>query len=245
MDLAVSEVFLGQQRIFTGTVRDISERRELEQQIIQISEYERQRIGQELHDALGSQLTGIGLICSHLVRQARNADPSLAEELSLVASQVKEADYMARNIARGLVPVASEPVGLLQALRRLCETARRVYGIACSFEGDDAALIGNYVKSTHLYRIAQEALNNAIKHGHASEVVVHLTLLEPGSIKLGIVDNGMGFPEVLPRERGIGVRTMHYRANLIGGNLTIERLPEGGTRVACYLPGVSSGVGKE
>lgn len=240
MELAVSEVKLGAQRIFTGIIRDITRRRELEQQIIQISEYERQRIGQELHDALGSQLTGIGLICNHLVRQMKAEDEALSEELAEVARQVKEADYLARNIARGLVPVAPEPGGLLQALRRLADTANKVYGVSCEFKGDEAALVKNYVKSTHLYRIAQEALNNAVKHGKAGQVRIHLAAVEPNAVELAISDDGIGFPEHLPEERGIGVRTMHYRANLIGGSLKIARRPDAGTGVTCYLPNIDN-----
>lgn len=240
MELAVSEVKLGAQRIFTGIIRDITRRRELEQQIIQISEYERQRIGQELHDALGSQLTGIGLICNHLVRQTKAKDEGLSNELAEVAKQVKEADYLARNIARGLVPVAPEPGGLLQALSRLADTANKVYGISSEFKGDDTALIKNYVKSTHLYRIAQEALNNAVKHGQAREVSIHLEATGPNAIELSISDDGVGFPEHLPKERGIGVRTMHYRASLIGGSLSIKRLPEAGTKVTCHLQNINN-----
>ena len=240
MELAVSEVKLGVQRIFTGIIRDISRRRELEQQIIQISEYERQRIGQELHDALGSQLTGIGLICNHLVRQTKEKDETLSAELGEVARQVKEADYLARNIARGLVPVAPEPGGLLQALRRLADTANKVYGISCEFQGDETALVKNYVKSTHLYRIAQEALNNAVKHGKAGQVSIHLATAGSNAVKLSIIDDGVGFPEHLPEERGIGVRTMHYRANLIGGSLVIKRLRGAGTDVSCDLPNVNN-----
>ena len=235
LELAVSEMNIGERQMFTGIVRDISERRQMELEILQISEYERQNIGQELHDGLGSQLSGLGMICQHLAIQLKKEGHPLADTMSELTDQIKDTDYQARNIARGLVPVAPEPAGLRLALGRMVETANKVYGVECSLIGVEDVEITNPTISTHLYRIAQEALSNAIRHGKSTRVVIRFENLDEGGIILEVKDNGIGIPDVLPEGRGVGLRTMKYRASVIGCQFIIKRCDEGGTVVRCRV----------
>ena len=248
MDLAVSEVKLEGRTIFTGLVRDISERRRLEREVLRSAEEERRRIGQDLHDGLGQQLTGIGLIARGLARQLDAEGSPAASEAHEIAQFIKEADEFARTLARGLVPVDLEANGLAAALERLCANAERLFGIACSVEVRDAYDGARPVPHpTHLFRIAQEAISNAVRHGRAGHVAVALAV---GSeqVRLRITDDGVGFPAeiraggtvgapVRPDDnRGMGVRIMHYRAQIAGGALDIRPGVDGGTVVSCTVP---------
>ena len=235
MEIAVSEILLDDRRFFAGLVRDISERRKMELEILKISDYERQTIGQELHDGLGSQLSGITMVCQSIARQLDKSGLELAGEVAEIAAEIKEADYQARNIARGLVPVSEDPHGLRQALIRLAKTAPRTYGVECRFEENEPVKIDDYSVSGHLYRIAQEAFSNAVRHGKCSRVTIRLNLEENGSVQLDIIDDGKGIPDKLPDDRGVGLRTMQYRANVIGGQLTIRRGKKKGTVVSCLI----------
>jgi two-component system, LuxR family, sensor kinase FixL len=236
MDLSVSEVQLEDRQMFTGIIRDITERRILEQRLLEISDEERRRIGQDLHDGLGQMLTGIGLITQNLARRmAKQAHP-VAGEIEEITGLVKDADQFARALARGLVPVDLEANGLSSALHRLAENAGRLFSVNCRFEEvSGEALVADNTASTHFYRIAQEAVSNAVKHGKASEIVVTLAVGED-QVRLRVKDNGVGFPDELEKERGMGVNIMQYRARIIGGSLEIRRDPAGGTVVTCTMP---------
>lgn len=250
MDLAVSEVpaLPGEPVRFTGIVRDISERRRLEQEVLRISDEERRRIGQDLHDGLGQQLTGIGLIVRSLARHLRREGHRLAETAEEVTALLSEADQTARRLARGLVPVELGETGLPSALARLADRAERFFGVTCTFESyvEDAALFENPEVATHLYRIAQEAVSNAARHGHARHVRIVLAA-GPQRLRLRIQDDGHGLPEEPPRRdgtapRGMGIPIMHYRARIIGGSLDLRPGPDGGTVVTCTIPPSSDTV---
>lgn len=234
LDLAVSEFFVHGRQMFTGVVRDITQRRQLELEILRISEQERRRIGQDLHDGLGQMLTGIGLICTNLARRLHAEGSATATELDEVVELIRDADQQARSLARGLMPVEVDANGLATSLRRLSVNAERLFGITCLFEEMGAARPGDPTVSVHLYRIAQEAVSNAVKHGHATLVRITLAAGED-QVRLRVQDNGTGFPETLPEDRGMGVRIMHYRARIIGANLEIRRGTEGGTILTCTL----------
>ncbi|GIV61453.1 MAG: hypothetical protein KatS3mg044_0319 [Rhodothermaceae bacterium] len=240
MDLAVSEVRLdvpGRDRpeiTFTGIVRDITERRRLEQEILRISDQERVRIGQDLHDGLGQMLTGIGLITRNLVRRLAAEDHPLADELAEVADMIKEADLQARSLARGLVPVDLDEHGLAAALARLARNAERLFGITCTFEEVGSPVITESDVALHLYRIAQEAVSNAVKHGQAGTVRLYLVARDD-QVVLRIQDDGQGFPETPLKEQGMGVRIMQYRARIINGLLEIHSGVDRGTVVTCTL----------
>ena len=235
LDLAVSEVLMPNRRLFTGVVRDITDRRTLEKEILSISDMERRRIGQDLHDGLGQMLTGIGLIARNLARKLEKSHPDIAEEVVEITDLIREADEFARGLARGLVPVDLEANGLVSALGRLAGGAERLFGIRCTFEELGEVLIHDNSIATHLYRIAQESVSNAVKHGRAQHVKISLA---GGNrqIRLRIQDDGVGFRTEHDEEtRGMGVRIMHHRARIIGANLEIQRSVEGGTTVMCTV----------
>ncbi len=236
LELAVSEVNLHSGRkLFMGMVRDITTRRRLEQEILRISEQERRRIGQDLHDGLGQMLTGIGLITRNLARTMETQGHPGADEVAEVTELIKEADQQARALARGLIPVDLEAAGLTSALQRLAHNAEQLFGIRCTFEEVGAVLIHDTGVATHLYRIAQETVSNAVKHGQAKRVKISLAAGN-GRLRLRIQDDGVGFPDELDEaERGMGVRIMHYRARIIGATLEIGARPGGGTTITCTL----------
>lgn len=254
MDLAVSESIMPDgRRVFTGLIRDISERRELEQEVLRIAEAERRRIGQDLHDGLGQMLTGTALIARGVARQLAAHDSPFVEDAEEVVQHIKEADAFARSLARGLVPVELEANGLSAALNRLAHNAERLFGIECSFTSSgnvEAAALSDPIP-THLFRIAQEALSNAVRHGRARHVSITLAY-GIGQLRLRVEDDGAGVPMTLrtgglerpadsppmhqDENRGMGIRIMHYRARVMGGALEIRPGTAGGTVVTCTLP---------
>ncbi|MGM0459926.1 MAG: PAS domain S-box protein [Bacteroidota bacterium] len=239
MYLAVSEVNLPNQHIFTGIVRDISEQRRLEQEVLRISEHERQRIGQDLHDGLGQMLTGIGLITKNLAQQLKQQDHSMADEAEEISSLIKKADEQARSLARGLVPVEFDEKGLEAALERLKQNAEKLFNIGFHLEIYGDLDLDDATQAIHLYRIAQEAVSNAVKHGSATDVSVHLASTDQ-HIRLRVVDNGTGFSDNWDSEGGLGVRIMQFRARLIGGNLEISDVPDKGATITCTIPVINN-----
>ncbi|MFP4229090.1 MAG: PAS domain S-box protein [Salinivenus sp.] len=235
MDLAVSEVELDDRLIFTGIVRDISERRRLEKEILNISEQERRRIGQDLHDGLGQMLTGIGLLSQDVTRDLEDEGHDRADDMAEITEHIKEADQYARDLSHGLIPVDVEANGLPEALRRLSKNAERLYDVNCAFREVDTALVHDNTTATHLYRIAQEAVNNAVRHGDANGI--HLILAAGDEqIRLQIRDDGTGFDVETVDDTGMGIRIMRYRARIIGGTLDISSTLGSGTVVTCTLP---------
>lgn len=234
MDLAVSEMFLGQRRLFAGIVRDLTERKRMERQVLEISDREQRRIGQDLHDGLGQQLAGIGFLSKSLEQRLTKKQSPEAEDAKQIAHLVSDAIAQARGMAHGLHPVDMSATGLMSALQELASTVQHTFRIECSLMCEEPVLVSDGAVATHLYRIAQEAVNNAIKHGNAQKVSIVLNR-DDDTITVSIKDNGSGFPEVLPEKKGMGLQTMRYRAALVGATLTILRVPSGGTRVDCSL----------
>ncbi len=235
MYLAVSKVEIRNQTIFTGIIRDITKQRRLEQEILRTSEHERRRIGQDLHDGLGQMLTGIGLISKNITTNLKKEDHALADQSEEITSLIREADQFARELARGLVPVELDSEGLTAALGRLTSHAEKLFRISCSFQSTGKVHLDDATHVTHLYRIAQEAISNAVKHGSASEVAIQLAGSK-GHVRLRVDDNGSGFPDDWDQKGGLGVRIMQFRASLIGANLEISDSNLGGARVTCTMP---------
>lgn len=235
MDLAVSEVELGDRTIFTGIVRDISERRRLEKEILNVSEQERRRIGQDLHDGLGQMLTGIGLLSQDLAQELDEEGHDRADDMAEITEHIKEADQYARDLSHGLIPVDVEANGLPEALRRLANNAERLFNVECVFQEVETALIHDNTTATHLYRIAQEAVNNAVRHGDADHVKLSLAAGDE-QIRLQVRDDGSGFEQDEVTDAGMGVHIMNYRARIIGGTLDLHSTVGDGTVVTCTLP---------
>jgi two-component system sensor kinase FixL len=235
MDLAVSEVELGDRTIFTGIVRDISERRRLEKEILNVSEQERRRIGQDLHDGLGQMLTGIGLLSQDLARQLEDEGHERADDMAEITEHIKDADQYARDLSHGLIPVDVEANGLTEALRRLSQNAERLFDVQCEFREVETVLVHDNATATHLYRITQEAVSNATRHGEADHVRIMLASGDE-QIRLRVRDDGVGFAEDAADGSGMGVHIMNYRARIIGGTLEISSELGDGTVVTCTLP---------
>ncbi len=232
MDLAVSEVRLAGRRIFTGFVRDITERKRLEQEIIEISGYEQRRIGQDLHDGLCQQLAGIELLSQVLEQKLATKSAADAARAAEIGQHVREAIKNTRRLARGLSPVDLEANGLMFALQELAVSVETMFKLECRFHCEQSIPVRNNAVATHVYRIAQEAINNAIKHGKARSVLIALKRAQ-GRIHLTVSDDGIGFPAAAKPGKGMGLRIMKYRASMIAGDLEIRRGTGRGTTVAC------------
>lgn len=212
---------------------DITERKQLEAEILRISDYEKQRIGQDLHDGLGQHLTGIELMTEVLEQQLAKESKSGAARAFEIAEHVREAIHQTRMLARGLAPVTLESEGLMCGLQELALTTQSLFKVACSLRCDPPVLMEDKQAAMHLYRIAQEAVSNAIKHGKAKRIEIGLNETE-GRINLAVHDDGTGFSKV-PRTKGMGLRIMRYRAGMIGGSLVVQHGAAGGTTVVCSV----------
>ena len=235
MDLSVSEVKLAARRMFTGFIRDITERKQLEKEILEISDREQRRIGQDLHDGLCQHLAGIELMSQVLAQKLEPKSKIHARKVHEIASHVRDAISHTRSLARGLSPVTIESEGLTSALNELATNTEKIFHVACDCQFDELVAIDDHAAATHLFRIAQEAVSNAIKHGRATRVVISLHKAR-GSIILQISDNGAGFPKQPANSKGMGLRIMQSRASMIGGTMAIEPNDDGGINVTCAVP---------
>jgi PAS domain S-box-containing protein len=209
------------------------ERRVLEEELLNASSREQQRIGQDLHDSLCQQLAGIEFQNSVLVQQLSKT-PEAQAEAARIGELIRNATKQARALARGLSPVEIEPNGLMSALTSLAINATNLFRVHCSFECPQPVLLANRTSATHLYRIAQEAIGNAVKHGQAKTVVISLKGGDEELI-LTVKDDGVGFSQDGRAIEGMGLRIMDYRADMIGAMLRIDSLKGEGTTVACRL----------
>ncbi len=211
---------------------EMQRRKRLEKEILEISEREQTRIGRELHDSLGQQLTGIAIMGKVLQQRLAAQSPGEAARAGELARLISQAIEETRQLSRGLHPVAMDENGLMTALQSLATTAQSMSGVACSFRCEKPVLVNDVSTAVHLYRIAQEAVSNAIRHGKAKRISISL-VAKRNRATLSIVNDGRRFPKRLPRKRGMGLQVMGYRAEVIGGILNIQQEPTGGTRVTC------------
>jgi two-component system sensor kinase FixL len=233
IQLSVSEIpELG---IFMGIVRDITEQRALQDEIVRIASLEQQRIGEELHDGTQQELTGLGLLAESL-REALSDHGSDRESklAARLAAGIAKANRRVRDLAKGLVPVPIEAGGLMSALDALAHDTEETSGILCRFECPHPVQVADDSTALHLYRIAQEAVTNAIKHANPSTISIRL-VNENHVLTCQVVDDGIGINETRDFHKGLGVRIMEHRCNLIGGKLTLHRRATGGTTVSCEI----------
>jgi PAS domain S-box-containing protein len=216
---------------------DVTERKRLEREIIEISNREQQRIGSDLHDGLGQDLTGIALMLRGIVPQLCKEGSAARFDVEDVISLVNNAIESTRNLARGLSPVSGERGGLAAALQALAARASERYGVSVDIDADLEEPLGlNETAATHVYRIVQEALTNVIRHSLASEVVIRLETLG-GELHLRVDDNGRGLPQPLPESAGgLGLKIMRYRTQMLSGDLVIETAAGGGASIRCSFP---------
>ncbi len=211
------------------------ERAQLEREILETTERERRRIGQDLHDSLGQQLTAASLAANGLISALENNAPQLAPQAERLSRLIRESIAEVRVLSHGLAPVALEDEGLMHALHKLAEITLVSTGVRCIFDCPKQVLLPDVALAGHLHRIAQEAVNNALKHASPHELRIGLERTDEYLI-LEVDDDGEGLPETLAAGGGIGLRVMRHRAQLIGGIFEICSPPAGGTRIACSIP---------
>jgi signal transduction histidine kinase len=214
-------------------VHSIRRRKQLEREVLEIAGNEQQRIGQELHDSVGQELTGLGLMVNALGdRLSRSAEEfQIIDRLQTGVIRIQE---HIRTLSHGLVPVPVEAEGLCTALDDLASDTTDKSGILVQFSSDGAPAIPDHATATHLYRIAQEAVNNALRHAGPHHIT--LCLRDNGTdVSLIVEDDGMGIQYPLDERKGMGLRIMHYRAEQIGGQLGVRWRRSGGTVVTCVL----------
>jgi signal transduction histidine kinase len=208
-----------------------AERRRLEGEILEIGESERRRIGGDLHDGLGQQLTAIELMCAGLKEGA--ADPVLARRLDQMGKMLREAVAQTRSLARGLVPVGDDADALPAGLAELADRTDSLGRVRCRFECSTPAPRCGQAVGGHLYRIAQEAVNNALKHARATHIAIRLSK-EGGALRLEVADDGGGVPA--DGGKGLGLRVMRHRADVIGGVFEVVSRRGKGVVVRCAVP---------
>ena len=230
----LNDVTIGGENYVLASVQDITDKLRLEQEILNISEREQQRIAHDLHDGLGQLLVGAGLLTSALHGELKRKSSADARCLQRIQEVIKEAVVQARSLARGAQPVDPAPDGLMAALRQLCEQTEHLFPVRCVFHCRRPVLMDDVRMATNLFRIAQEAVTNAIRHAKARLIKITLGR-EPGRVNLAIENDGVGMVMRRRKTPGMGLRIMRYRSDLIGGTLSIQSAPSGGTTVMCAV----------
>ncbi len=220
---------------YQGIIHDITERKRLEEEILEVSTREQRRIGQDLHDGLGQQLTGMAFLLTALERKLTSRQQREAADAKAIALLAHGAIAQTRYLSRSLYPAALETAGLAGALEDLGANAEMLFDISCAVRADEAVAITDRVLGGHVYHIAQEAVTNAVRHGEAEHLTIELSS-EGDRTTLTVQDDGVGIPEPLEEEKGMGLRIMRYRSRMIGGSLALERQASGGTVVRCTFP---------
>jgi len=224
----------GQPLMVGGAAIEITENKRLEREIQEISESEKRRIGQDLHDGLGQYLTGIACMVKVVEQKLANRDLNEANDVRKITSMVNETITQARDLARGLCPVELENNGLQAALTELASRVSRT-SVNCEVKAPTFTKVYDNAAAIHLYRIAQEAVNNAIKHGRAKNVTIGLNT-QNNQVELTVQDDGCGFPKNPGKRTGMGLRVMNYRAGMIGATVSFAAGEQCGTVVRCVMP---------
>jgi two-component system, LuxR family, sensor kinase FixL len=225
----------GEPRLF-AIVHDVTERKRLEKRILEIGDAERRNIGRDLHDSLGGHLTGIALLGKALAQSLSGHAAPEADIAAEVVQGINDAIAQTRLISQGLCPVEAGEHGLLNGLQLLAEDVRRRARIDCQFQPGTGRGPRDPFVAEHLFRIAQEAVTNALRHAQPTRIVIGLAAVRGGEA-LTIWNDGKPLPETTVTRLGLGMQTMQFRATTVGAELSIERLDKGGgTLVSCVLP---------
>jgi two-component system CheB/CheR fusion protein len=232
IDLAVSEIASQGQRNFTGILRDLSARKLLEQEVLEVATLEQQRIGQELHDTSAQELSALGLLADSILPALQEKSPTEARVLARIAEGLTRVLGQVRAISRGLIRVEIDSEGLMAALRELATQTTQLHGVTCTVECKAPVHLDNNLVATQLYCIAREGVTNALKHAKARNIRIGLEN-DDHSVTLRVQDDGVGLPETPIDAKGMGLKIMRYRAALIKGHLSIDPAKPGGTAVTC------------
>jgi len=209
-------------------------RRRAERRLLEISEREQQRIGQDLHDGICQQLTGIVYMASTMESSLAKKSLPEAKAAAQIARLSRETAEQARQVARGLNPVKVGKMGLMAALDELASSIQLMFSISCQFKCRRRVIVADHETAVHLYRIAQEAIHNAITHGKASRIVVSLERTTAG-VLLSVKDNGRGLFKALRNGNGMGLENMNYRARAISARLEFKRCKPSGIAMNCEV----------
>lgn len=229
----------GGQRIY-ATARDVTEQKRLERMILEISDREKEHLGRELHDGLCQTLAGIAALSTTLSRElAAKSEAAMSAAAAEIAQLLNEAINEAHTLAHGLSPVGLAEDGLDEALETLALNVQHRFGVSCTLESVRPFARLDHGVEANLFRIAQEAVSNALTHGKGDRIEIGLGS-HNGQGVLSVRDDGVGIPEKARNAGGIGMYTMEYRARLIGGSLAVRRRTPCGTAVTCTfsLPGI-------
>jgi len=213
---------------------EIERRRELQKEILIVSEREQQRIGHDLHDTLCQHLTATAIAGQILQEKLTASSRPETEDAAEVVDLVEQGIAIARGLARGLFPVEIEGQGLISALQELAATHDGRNGVACRFHAVRPVMIHDTIAGAHLYRIAQEAVRNAAKHSGAKSIVIELAPAASGAL-LTVADDGRGIADTSGAGGGMGLHIMRHRAEIIGASFSLQSTPAG-TRITCELP---------
>jgi len=224
-------------RVVLSIARDIAERREAEQMVVKASEKEARRIGQELHDVLCQDLASMKMLASLLKTTLKSEAPEVKRDIELISRMASTAVTRARSLCEGLFPSELEKEGLAPALKQLAVNQEELFQVQCSFTDNYRKDILDKSVELHLYRIAQQAVNNAIMHGRAKHISITLAQKGPG-IVLTIKDDGNGMAASSSKNNGMGLLIMHHRARIIGAVLTISSSKNSGTMVECLCSNI-------
>ena len=224
----------GQPVRFTGAQTDVTENKQLEEEILAISEREQRRIGQDLHDGLGQQLTAIELMAHSIRSDLETVRPDLAQQMARLSQFLREAIKQTRSLAHGLTAFVLDASGLPTTLADLAQRTTSLGRVQCRFECPSPVELSDAVVAGHLFRIAQESVANALRHSGATEILIRL-VSTASLVVLEISDNGHGLQPRTRGGHGIGLQVMRHRANAIGAELTIASAPDAGVLVRCTL----------
>lgn len=218
----------------TARKRAEGERAHLERKLIDSTEREQRRIGRDLHDGLGQHLTALEMMNHAMVERLRHDAPALVAQAQETSSHIRQIITQARQLSHGLCPVALEAEGLMNALRGLAELTETGGKLRCEFICPEPVQLDDLNVATQLYRIAQEAVANSVRHAQARNIRISLTRAG-ARLQLSVEDDGRGLASDSHEKRGLGFSTMHYRARLIGANLEMTAPPGKGVRFCCTL----------
>lgn len=234
-ELTVAEV--DHLNLFVGFVRDISRRRHLEREILEVAGREQRRISQDLHDSVGQELTALALLSAELEQALRQDHSGQAGLAAKIAQGVRRTLEEVRAISRGLNPVPIDKAGLMSALEDLVQRLSQQTKAHCEFRCPRPVNLADNLAATQLFQVAQEATTNALKHARPKRLEICLERDDHGRVILRITDDGVGLPATATAwPGGVGLRTMRNRAQILGAELTIARGPKGGTQITCIVP---------
>jgi PAS domain S-box-containing protein len=221
-----------------GIAEDVTSRKQLERKVLEVSDQEQRRIGQDLHDGLCQHLTATMFASKILEEELGQKDLPQAAQAKQITAFIDRAISQARNVARGLDPVKVAQNGLTSALEELASTIQNIHRVRCVFRSSGPVFVDNNAAAIHLYRIAQEAVSNSVKHAKPSQIEIGLDTVDDRLI-LSVRDDGVGWFEPSSQGNGMGFHTMNYRASMIGAQLQIQRARNKGTVVTCSVPKIA------